>query len=139
MTHNEPCSAAPDLNADLRILSAKQDLLVQSLTNGISEVRDTITALTKQLERHHSEYKSDLASIVAQTNTQESRLAVIETLTSAQEERIKSVEEATVTHGNRLSQVAVVAVLLSIILPVGLEFWLGNQNVSGQAPVTRNR
>ena len=138
MGMTNPCSSVPDLNADLRILATKQDLLVQSLTAGIAEVRDSISTLAKQLERHHTEYKSDLASLVAQTNTQESRIVAIETITANQEQRIKVAEDRVSVHGNRLSQVAAVAVLLSILLPVGLEFWLGNQNVSGQAPVVHN-
>lgn len=126
LTGNDPCSAAPNLDADLRVMAAKQDLLVQSLTNGIAEVRDSISTLAKQLERHHSEYKTDLASIVNQTNDQESRLAVIESMTTAQEGRIREVEQKVQTHSNRVAQAGAVIVLLSLAGPVLMEHLLNS-------------
>lgn len=114
---HQSCKDANVLDTKINSLTARQDNLERRHTDDMAELKSLIKDLTDAV-------KNQMDSLTKQTNTQEVRLTVIETATSNQEKRIDGLEGTVMKHGNRLAQVAIAAVFLSILLPVAFEVWI---------------
>ena len=119
MAIDESCRDVAALAERIASVEERQRRSEVMLLNGLAEIKDMI-----------KEMRSDMAALINQTNTQETRIVVVERETERNTARVDRCETTIASHGRRLAQLGLVAVCLSIVLPVTLEHWLGQPPAS---------
>lgn len=118
------CKDVGTLEVKIKAQSDRHDSLVKTLTDSLARLEGMIKDLSEDMKAQGAEMKNQMTAITTQTNSQEVRLTLIESATTQQKGRIDSLEGTVSTHGIRLAQVACVAILVSLVLPVVFEQWI---------------
>ena len=122
---NDSCKDVGVLDAKIKSLENSQEALMKSWTAALIDVKGMIKDLSNDI-------KEQMTNITTQTNSQEVRLALIEKATTQQSSRVDELEKTSNSHGIRLAQVAIVAVLISLLLPVAFEQWLTDRPLQSE-------
>ena len=119
MASDDSCRDVAALAERIASVGEKQRQTDANLLNGLMEIKGILAGL-----------RQDLAALVNQTNTQETRIVVVERETERNTRRVDQCESTIAAHGRRLAQLGLAAVCLSVVLPVTLEHWLGQPPAS---------
>lgn len=104
------CAEVKHLHGRIDALESKFDITIKTLTEKIDEIRLMMAEMMKEIKelREHD-------------NSHDIALAVIQAQQDDNAKRLSYLEKESIKHGNRLAQVAVVAIGISVLLPVAFE------------------
>ena len=109
---------------ETRLLDAIRGLTEQVKLNA-KDIRVQFESHRQDMQAQLEAHRQDIRALAKDTQDQETRLVVVERDTERNTQRVEAAERVVSSHGRRLAQVGIVAVALSICLPVVLEAWLG--------------
>lgn len=127
MDESNTCKDAPTLGIKVDTLTERHNELVLYLKESISELKAMMKVFTTEIKEQVKEDKQEIAKLETLNNEQQTRLALLEAQQKALTAETAAQGVTISNHAKRLAQVSAGVLVASLLLPVVLEHWLGQE------------